>query len=107
MSLEVALSYAEQIRQRHEAGKQADQGLRQAMLRKIEITRETGQLIADARGDLRDDEFAQCVAFLDDRAVKSYLKFARSTPEPINDLERAVIAIRAALQPSGALEFPD
>jgi hypothetical protein len=107
MSLQVAISYGEQIRQRHEAGKKADDDLRQAMLRKIEITRKTGQLIADARGDLRDDEFAQCVAFLDDRAVKSYLKFARSTPEPINDLERAVIAIRAALQPSGALEFPD
>ena len=51
MSLEVAISYREQIRQRHEAGQKADDDLRQAMLRKIEITRQTGQLIADARGD--------------------------------------------------------
>jgi len=107
MSLEVAISYGEQIRQRHEAGKQADADLRQAMLRKIEITRETGQLIADAKGDLRREEFAQCIAFLDNRAVKSYLKFAQNTPEPINDLKRAVTAIRSALQPSGALEFPN
>ena len=107
MSLEVAISYGEQIRQRHQAGIQADADLLQAMLRKIEITRETGELIADAKGDLNRIEFAKAVNFLSDEAVRSYLKFARSNPEPINDLERAVIAIRAALQPSGALEFPD
>jgi hypothetical protein len=107
MSLQVAISYGEQIRQRHEAGQRADSDLRQAMLRKIEITRETGQLIADAKGDLRHDEFTQATSFLDQRAIKSYLKFARSNPEPISDLERAIISIRAALQPSGALEFPD
>ncbi len=107
MSLEVALSYAEQIRLRHEACQKAASDFQQATLRLTENTRECGQLIADAKGDLRDAEFAQCVAFLSDQKVKSYLKFARNNPEPINDLERAVISIRSALQPTGALEFPD
>jgi hypothetical protein len=107
MSLQVAISYGEQIRQRHEACLQAASDFQQATLRLTETNRECGQVIADAKGDLPKSKFAQCVAFLDDRAVKGYLKFARDNPEPINDLERAVISIRSALQTTGAIEFPD
>ena len=107
MSTKLSLSYRQSILERHEAGQRADETLRSAILSKIELTRQTGQLIADACGDLRGEQFDQATDFLSKDAVRSYLKFAHQNPEPITDLENALHAIRLALQVSGGLTFPD
>src|SRR5262249_40099915 len=104
---ELVASYRSAIAEKHQAGKRADEKLREAILSKFETTRQCGMLIADARGDLKDREFTEATDFLDDAAVQAYLKFARLNPEPETDLERAIHLIRLALQPSGALQFPN
>jgi hypothetical protein len=104
---DLVASYRAAIAEKHEAGKRADEKLREAILSKSALTRETGELISSARGDLKDREFAEATSFLDDAAVRAYLKFARLNPEPVTDLETAIHSIRLALQPSGAIEFPD
>ena len=102
---ELAQTYRAEILSRHLTGVEADKVLRQAILTKLEQTRLTGQLISDAAGDLPNGQFEQATDFLSKPAISAYLKFARSNPEPITDLENALHAIRLALQVSGTLEF--
>ena len=94
MSTKLSLSYRQSILERHEAGQRADEDLKRSILLKLELTRQTGQLISDAAGDLRGEQFAQATDFLSRDAVQSYLKFARQNPEPITELENALHAIR-------------
>ena len=102
---QLALSYSETLSAKHQLGIAADETLRQAILRKLEITRQCGQIIDVARADLNDSEFTKATSFLDETVIKSYLRFLRANPSPIDDLANALHAIRLALQTSGALEF--
>ena len=103
---ELVASYRSTIAEKHARDVEADKELRKAILNKIERTRECGMLIADAHGDLRAMEISAATDFLSKDAVQSYLKFAKSNPEPINDLENALRAVHVAMRTSGALEFP-
>jgi hypothetical protein len=103
---ELIQSFRQQILERHEAGQKADSDLREVILRKIELTRQCGHVLADAKGTLKEREFAEATDFLSNDAVKNYLKFARSNPEPVTELAQAIAAIEAALTLTGTLPFP-
>jgi hypothetical protein len=103
---ELIVSFKQRISELHEKGKQADEAVRQALINKIELTRQCGQTIASARADLQEREFASATDFLSNESIQAYLKLARSNPEPVTDLEDAIRAIHAAMQTSGAIEFP-
>jgi hypothetical protein len=103
---EVVTSYRQTISEKHQRDVEADERLREAILTKIERTRECGQLINHAHGDLPPTQFAEAVSFLPRESVNAYLKFAKSNPEPISDLENALRAVHTAMRTSGALEFP-
>ena len=104
---EISLSYRQAILEKHEAGQKADKNLREAILSKIEITRQCGMLLSDAAGDLKNGQFAEATDFLSKDAVQAYIRFAHQNPEPITDLQNALHSIRIALQVSGSLEYPD
>jgi hypothetical protein len=104
---ELVQTYRQQILERHEAGKRADFDLREAILRKIELTRQCGQLIGDAKGDLSQKEFNDSTDFLSNDAVLAYLKLARQNPEPVTDLQVGLRAIAVAMMATNALQFPD
>jgi hypothetical protein len=104
---EVVTSYRSTISEKHQRDVEADARLREAILSKIEATRQCGTVIAAAHADLRNRDFAEATNFLSTESVKAYLKFAKSNPAPISDLENALRAVHAAMQTSGALESPD
>jgi hypothetical protein len=101
----IVLSFREQIAKKHNEGKEADFALREAILRNLEIKRQTGELIKSARGTLREGEFDTVTDFLDRDTVRSYLKFARQHEEPITDLQAGLRAIAIAMQTTGLLPF--
>jgi len=100
-------SFRSQIAQGHEAGKRADQKLREAYLLKLNTARDVGLLLIQARGTLRENEFSAATDFLDLDAVKSYLRFARQHEEgPITDLAAGLRSIVIAMQSTGLLPYP-
>src|SRR6266487_6961470 len=104
---ELMVSYRSTIGEAHEKALAADKRVRESILSKIELTRQCGLLIADAKGDLREREFAAVTDFLSSNSIKSYIKFARANAEPITELSQALAAVAAALTLTGALPFPD
>src|SRR5215469_2243414 len=103
---EIVQTYRQQILERHEAGQKSDFDLREAILRKLELTRQCGQLIDGAKDDLSQKEFSDSVDFLSNEAVAAYLKFARQNPDPITDLRTALQSVAVAMMTTGLLNFP-
>jgi hypothetical protein len=103
---EIVQTYRQQILERHEAGKKADEELKNALLNKIELTRQCGQLLNDAKGDLSEKEFHDASDFLGSDAVAAYIRFARLNSEPITDLRAAIRSVDIAMMASGLIEFP-
>lgn len=64
-------SYRQQITQKHEEGKQADDTLRDALLSKLRITHQTGTLLSSAKKSLGKTEFASATDFLGEEAIST------------------------------------
>jgi len=99
-------SFRTQILERHEASRRADLHLREAILENAGYKRQTGLLIQQAKGTLRQFEFAQVVDFLSSRTVREYIRFAQHNPAPVkDDFPGAVHNIQMALRLTDALPF--
>jgi len=103
---ELIVSYRERISELHSQCIAADKAVRDALANKIERTRQTGETIKAAKGDLGAREFAEATDFLSSDAVRAYLKLVRLHPEPVSDLETGLRVVRESMQVTGALEFP-
>ena len=103
----IVLNFRDQIAERHEAGKKADADLKKAFLLKLNLARETGSLLEQAKDTLRESEFLSATDFLDREAVRSYLRFARTHEKPITDLQAGLRSAVIAMQSTGLLPFPD
>jgi len=99
-------SFRSQILERHEAARRADSVLREAILANLEQKRQTGLLIQEAKGTLRQLEFKEVIDFLSKRTVREYIRFAQHNAAPIkDDFAGAVHNIQKALRLTDALPF--
>jgi hypothetical protein len=99
-------SFRTQIFERHEAARQADCLLREQILANLEQKRQTGLLIQQAKGTLRETEFREAIDFLSNQAVREYIRFSQHNPAPVtDDFQAAVHSIKAALRITNALPF--
>ena len=100
-------SFRTQILERHESARRADSLLREQILANLEQKRQTGLLIQQAKGTLREWEFKEAISdFLNNQVVREYIRFAEHFPAPINNnFENAVHSIKAALRITNALPF--
>jgi hypothetical protein len=105
-SSELLVSYRERISELHSQCVAADKAVRDALANKVELTRQTGETIKAAKGDLGARDFAEATDFLSSDAVRAYLKLVRLHPEPISDLETGLRVVRESMQATGALNFP-
>src|SRR5215471_9872953 len=81
----VIQSFRTQILERHEAARRADSVLREQILANLEQKRQTGLLIQQAKGTLRQLEFKQVIDFLSERTVREYIRFAQQNPAPVKE----------------------
>jgi hypothetical protein len=101
----IVQSFRAQILERHEAARRADALLREQLLENLEQKRQTGALILQAKGTLRQLEFAAVVDFLSTRTVREYIRFAQTAPIKDN-FPAAVHSIQTALRLTDALPTP-
>ena len=100
-------SFRNQIADKHREGKKADAALKKAFLLKLNVARETGSLIEQAKGTLKESEFKAATDFLGSEAVRTYLKFHRLHESPIVDVAAGLRSIAIAMMTTGLLPFPD
>ena len=99
-------SFRTQILERHEAARRADLVLRDQICANLEQKRQTGLLIQQAKGSLREFEFREVIDFLSNRAVREYIRFSQHNTAPVaNDFQAAVHSIKTALRLTNALPF--
>ena len=98
-------SFRNQILERHEAARQSDYLLREQILANVEQKRQTGLLIQQAKGTLRQLEFKQVIDFLSERTVREYIRFAQQSAPIKDDFSGAVHNIQQALRLTDALPF--
>ncbi len=99
-------SFRTQILERHEAARQMDLVLRDQICANLEQKRQTGILIQQAKGSLREFEFKEAIDFLSNQAVREYIRFAAHNSAPVNDdFQAAIHSIKTALKITNALPF--
>jgi hypothetical protein len=103
----LVLSFRDQIAARHHEGKQIDQILRDALLKKLNLVRDTGSLIEQAKETLHESEFRTATDFLDREAIRSYIRFSKQHEEPVTDVATGIRSLGVAMQTTGFLPFPD
>ena len=107
---EIALSYRDRInavqRDLTENGSQ----WRDLTLRQLNLTREVGVLLDEAKSTLRGDQWKELQHELDfgpdrEQAIQTFLTFARKNPEPISDVQSGYNSLHASMQVTGLLPF--
>jgi hypothetical protein len=109
MSHELAATLRDEITRKHELGIALDQQLRETLLRKLECTRETGILLAEAQDQFKGERWTQFASELpiDGSAVKAYLRFARRHPDPVTEIATAMRCATQAAMLTGLLPWPN
>lgn len=104
---ELAISFKTQIQEKHAEGQRLDDLLRDVVLRKLNVAREVGILLQEARDSLDLGGYTELRKGLDieDNAIIAYLSFSRKHAEPISDFREALRNVKAACQASGLLEI--
>ena len=106
----LALSFREQIRDRHKQNVAIDEQLRVVLLQKLNLVREIGILASDAASALDKFQFAKMTkeVGIDQRSLQAYRAFADEHQSPITEVENGMRSMRGlvlALQSGGLLPF--
>jgi len=106
----LALTFREQIRERHKQNQAIDEQLREVLVRKLNSVRELGVLCQEAGAALDKFQFAKVTkeCGIDERTLHAYVAFANEHQSPITEVESAMRSMRGlmlALQTGGLLPF--